>query len=164
MRRSLKSPIRKPPPALAGYRVLQFAVVRRPVGYSGHSYFFVDDKELGPVPSLVIGESLDDSEIAILHANTSWHVLGVQGGYKTIRSAKQRAERMYPGISSLWVNAKVSKREARKYDRQMWQPFACSFCGKTPLEFKGPSMSARENSAVIRHRCVRTFQEEFENE
>jgi hypothetical protein len=164
MRRGSTSANRKPPPTLDGYRVLYFAVLKRPVKFSGHSYLFVDGKELGPVPKLVIGESLDDSEIAIVHADASWHVRGVQGGFSTARKAKERAERMYPGISALWVDAEVSKREAKEHERQAWRPFACSFCGKTPPEFRGPSISSKLSTAVICHLCIRAIQEEFENE
>jgi hypothetical protein len=69
MRKRSASRTRRPPPSLDGYRILYFAIVKRPVKYSGHSYLFIDGKELGPVPRLVIGESLEDSEVAILHAD-----------------------------------------------------------------------------------------------
>jgi hypothetical protein len=163
MRKRSASRTRRPPPSLDGYRILYFAIVKRPVKYSGHSYLFIDGKELGPVPRLVIGESLEDSEVAILHADASWHVLGVQTEFNTVRNAKERAERMYPGSSSAWIEAEVSRREAKDHEHQKWEPFACSFCGKTPPEFKGPSISSDLTGAVICHLCVHAIQEEFEN-
>lgn len=153
-----------PPAVLSGFRVLEYAVVRDPVRFSGRTHFYVGDKELGRVSRLAIGEELDGNGIAILHATPSWRVRGVQGRYDAIAPAKERAERMYPGISQCWVKAKVSRRQARAYWEELWRPFACSFCGKAPPELMSPMAASRRTEAVICLACARRFRRNFESE
>ena len=160
-----RKPFREePPPVLDGFRVLEYAIIKAPVRFSGKTHFFVGDREMGRVPRLALGERLGTTEIAILHLDRSWRVLGAQGGYKSVRPAKERAERMYPGISAQWTKTNVSKREARRYEKKIWEPFRCSFCGKTPLEFKGPMAASPRTDATICHECVRQLFVEFTSE
>jgi hypothetical protein len=138
-----------PPPALDGFRVLEYAFIERPVCFSGRTHFFVDGKEMGRLSRLAIGEQIDGTGIAILHATPSWRVLGAQGGYTAVEPARQRAERMYPGVSDHWVKANVTKRQARAYEGERWQPYACNFCGKIPPELTLPMAASSRTGAVI---------------
>jgi hypothetical protein len=86
-----------PPPALAGCKVEQYAIRPRSVKYSGHSGLFVEGKELGPVPRMAICR--EKNGLNLFYCDRRWNVLGSSGAHATIRSAKARAERAYPGIS-----------------------------------------------------------------
>ena len=153
-----KAPVRVPA-VLDGFRPLEFASTNRPVTFSGRTYLFVGDKEMGRVPRLVIAESLRTSDIVVLHCDGRWNVLGVQGGYKSAAEAERRAERMYPGISRAWRKANVTKRAARAaYDKQ-WEPWRCSFCSRIPPELDGSLILSQKTNARICHMCVEGIHE-----
>ena len=151
-----------PPPALDGFRVLEYAVIKRPVRFSGRTHFCVDGKEMGRVSRLVIGELIDGAGIAILHATPSWRVLGAQGGYTAVEPAKQRAERMYPGVSQHWVKSNVTKRQAKAFEKERWRPFACNFCGRIPPDLMLPMAASSRTGALICLACAREFVANFE--
>jgi hypothetical protein len=109
---------------------------------------------MGRVPRLVIAEFLRSPDIAILHCDRRWNVLGVQGGYKSVSEAEGRAERMYPGISAVWQKANVSRREARAAEQKVWEPWRCSFCSRIPPEFDGSLTLSPTTEARICHVCV----------
>lgn len=121
----------KPPAILFGGRVLEYAVLDQRAAYSGHSYLFVDGKELGPVPRLAICQSAQ-GEVLLAHCDGDWVGLGVAGGYGSVAQAKKRAERIYPGVSACWVAAQTTEAEAEKYLEELWAGQKCSFCGKRP--------------------------------
>ena len=93
----------EPPADLLGGRLLEYAVLADRVPYSGHSYLYVDGKELGPVPRLALSQ-LAEAEVLLAHCDDGWEVLGV-AGYPSVVQAKKRAERIYPGVSACWVAA-----------------------------------------------------------
>lgn len=66
--------------------------------FIGHGLQFRGDREIGPVPRLALGRDRN-GEVYLFHCDTRWNVKGAGGGYLTLRAAKQRAERFYPGIS-----------------------------------------------------------------
>jgi hypothetical protein len=140
-----------PPPVLAGGRVLMHAVTGLPAKYSGHSNLFVGGKEVGPVPHLVIAESLYEPGIVLLHCSTAWRVLGIMS-FPGIEEATKRAERIYPGVSSAWIKAHVSKAQAVKYEKEVWQGMECSFCGRLPPQFQ--RLISGENANIC-DLCVR---------
>jgi hypothetical protein len=122
-----------PPPVLANARVLEYAVLGKNVSYSGHSSLFVDGKELGPVPCLVICQSFDRAEALLLHCDRDWNVLGL-AGYTSLAEAKQHAERIYPGVSAHWTKANVTEAKAPKDVKEDTGDLRCSFCGRGPEE------------------------------
>src|ERR1700736_1415551 len=76
--------IEKPPPILGNGRLLEYVIVDESVTYSGHSSLFVGNptgglKELGPVPCLAITKDLNTGEIALLHCDDEWDLLGMGG-------------------------------------------------------------------------------------
>ena len=87
-------------------RVVQYAILTRQVGFSGHTNVFVGKvghlKELGRVPALAIGESLSSREKTLFYCGRDWSILAWIEGYPTIRAAKRRAERTYPGVRNRW--------------------------------------------------------------
>jgi hypothetical protein len=125
----------KPPAVLASARVLEYAVVDDSVGYSGKSWVFVGDRELGRVPRLAICEGLETGEILLLYCAADWNVLGA-AKYASPARAKARAERTYPGVARRWVNARVSREEALAVSEEESRALSCSFCGRKPEQVR----------------------------
>jgi ClpX C4-type zinc finger protein len=151
--------IEKPPPMLGNGRVLEYAVVDDSVKYSGHSSLFVGDasnglKELGPVPCLAITKDLKTGEIALLHCDEEWDLLGTGGNYASVAQAKAGAERAYLGITARWIDANATEDEALKYRDEVWAEEKCSFCGKIPPDF---DMLIKHDSARICDACIEKF-------
>jgi hypothetical protein len=121
----------KPPPTLAGARVIEYAILDETVSYCGHSGLFVGGKELGPVPCLAICQGLKDSAVLLLHCDLDWTVLGT-AEYATTSEARERAERIYPGVSNRWIEAAVPELEASNHIEVLWEDLRCKFCGKGP--------------------------------
>src|SRR5260370_36143249 len=108
-----------PPPVLDSARVIEYAVLDKSVRYSGHSSLFVDGRELGPVPRLAICQPLDGASALLFHCSGEWTVLGA-AEYPSVREAKNRAERIYPGVSSHWIETHVTEQEAERYLYEVW--------------------------------------------
>jgi hypothetical protein len=150
----------KPPPVLGNARVLEFAVLNKSVTYSGHSSLFVGNineglKELGPVPCLAIVEDLKTGEIRLLHCDQDWDLLGTGGNYESTAQAKRSAERAYNGVSSCWIDAKVTPEEALKFREEIWAGQKCSFCDRIPPDF---DKAIERNNVRICNRCLGDFQ------
>ena len=150
----------KPPPVLANARVLEYAVLDEWVTYSGHSSLFVGNineglKEPGPVACLAIAQDLKTGEIMLLHCDEEWDVLGRGGGYDSTAKAKTSAERAYHGVSSCWMDAKISHEEALKFRDEMWAEQRCSFCDKIPPDF---NKMIERNNVRICDLCIAEFQ------
>ena len=69
----------RPPPTLACYRVLEYAVLSEAIRYSGHSNLFRGDAEVGPVPCLAICQGTNNPEIVLHHCDANWTILGTGG-------------------------------------------------------------------------------------
>ncbi len=143
----------KPPPALDSARLLAYAVLDESVSYSGHRLLFVDGKELGPVPCLAICQVSDGSGVLFFHCSDDWTVLGA-AEYKSVAEAKNRAERIYPGVTSLWIEAHVSEQEARRYLDEFWGDQRCSVCGRTPDQI---NRLVSKNSVRLCDSCIDEF-------
>lgn len=151
--------VEKPPPVLGNARVIEYAILDESVTYSGHSSLFVGKpdeglKELGPVPCLAIAKDLKTGEIALLHCDEEWDLLGFGGGYQSVERAKASAERAYHGISSRWIGAQITEQEALKYRDQVWVEERCSFCDKIPPDF---NMMIKRKDVRICDACIEEF-------
>jgi hypothetical protein len=158
--------IDKPPPVLSNGRVLEYAIVDESVTYSGHSSLFVGSaeggwKELGPVPCLAIIKELSTGEIMLLHCDDVWDQLGVSANFQSVEEAKARAERAYHGISSRWIDPKVTEEEALKYREEVWGDDKCSFCDKIPPNFE---MMVRGRNVRICDSCIEEFRKMVEEQ
>jgi ClpX C4-type zinc finger protein len=156
--------IEAPPPMLGNGRVLGYAIVDESVTYSGHSSLFVGTakdglQELGPVPCLAITKDLKTGEIALLHCDEGWDLLGTGGNYASVEQAKRSAERAYHGIAARWVDAQVTEEEALKYRDEVWADERCSFCGKIPPDF---NMLIKHDNARICDSCIEDFHQMVE--
>ena len=151
--------IEKPPPVLGNARVLEYAVLDESVTYLGHSSLFAGNftdglKELGPVPCLAIAQDLKTGEIILMHCDQDWDLLGLGGRYDSIADAKARVERTYHGVSSCWIDAKITQEEALKFRDEMWAGQRCSFCDKIPPDF---NMMIERNNVRICNSCIAEF-------
>ena len=129
-----RRPIRKPPPVIDCARVLCYARINKFVGYAGRALLFVDGKELGRVPCMAICES-QKIGILLFHCCRNWKTLGCSG-HESVAAAKKKAESIYPGLSSRWIAAGVTKKRARQFLDGLWGDLRCGFCGKRPGEVR----------------------------
>lgn len=143
----------RPPPVLASARVLEYAILDGSVGFSGKSRVSVESPELGRVPRLAIGEALEAGKVLLLYCNEAWSVLAA-AGYRSPTHAKARAERTYPGVSRLWVDAGISREEALAYVEEESRDFKCSFCGRRPDQVRN---LLAQGTARICNLCVADF-------
>ena len=142
-----------PPPVLVSCRVLESALLGRKVGYTGHSDVYSDGREVGPVPRLAIVEALNGGEIMLLHCGRNWNVKAV-AAYASVKGAKQRAERIYPGVSDQWKKSGVSKAQAKAYLARAWKGMECSFCSRRPDQVQH---LISKGSTRVCDVCVREF-------
>ena len=147
-----------PPPAIDCSRLLFYAVIDSSVQFSGRTLLFVDGRELGRVPCLAICDGKRSSEVLLFHCDSGWTTLGCSA-HQSVQDAKTRAERIYPGISTLWVNADVSEEAAEVYLNEQFGNVRCSFCGKRPDEV-GQMFSKEgkgKDEVGICDQCIKNF-------
>jgi len=148
--------MRKPPPVLAGCRVLEYVVRPASITRQRRTLLFVNDKELGTVPGLVIGEDLNSGDIALFHCGRNWNVRGVTTG--VLSELKADMERVYPGVSQFWRKGGVTRRQALAYLKRIWAGHECSFCQRLPPAF---NRMINKKGVRICDICVREFGELF---
>jgi hypothetical protein len=142
-----------PPPVLDCARVIEYAVLNESVGYSGHTLLFVGGKELGQVPYLAICEDKKPSRFLLFHCDREWTVLGCSA-HGSVGEARDRAERIYPGLSTYWVDAHVTEEQAEQYLTEWFGDERCTFCGKRPDQVE---QLIQRNETRICDRCIDEF-------
>ncbi len=147
----------KPPPTLAGCRVLKYAILDNSVSYSGHNRMFRGNEEVALVPCLAIGQNSKEPGVTLFLCDRDWTVV-FSSTSASVEDAKSYAEDNYPGISAFWTDAHVTEPEAARHLEEIWGPMRCNFCGKTPLEFESPRF-IEKNGAWICEACVRVCYE-----
>ena len=125
--------VTSPPPVLDCARLLRYVVIDKRIEFSGRTLLFVDGKELGEVPCLAICEEKKTGAVLLFHCTRDWTTLGCSA-HKSITEAQLRAEGIYKGTSSRWVDAKVSPEAAEAYLDEMFGEDRCSVCGRRPDE------------------------------
>lgn len=145
-------------PVIDCSRLLCYAIVDRTVQFSGRTFLFVDGKELGQVPCLAICENKKLSEVLLFHCDKEWNTLGCSA-HPSVGKAKEKAERIYPGLSACWVDAWISEQAADAYLEERFGNERCSFCGKRTDEVDQVFVKAdqREQEVRICDRCVNQF-------
>jgi hypothetical protein len=126
----------RPPPALDSAQVIEYAVTDETVTFEQRKTLNVGGQWLGEVSNLAVCRNLDETEFMVFHCNHEWEVLGVAAGYSSMDEAKERTERSYHGITAKWVASGYSRDDAVKYVEAKFKDQSCSFCGRTPLQFK----------------------------
>ena len=106
-----------PPPLICvNDRVLlHYAALRDTVGFNErHGLMFVDWKEIGPVPCLAICQDRESAKVTLYYCDSDWSPIGI-ASYESVEAAKRKAERIYPGSSSCWVEAAFNEGDATRY-------------------------------------------------
>jgi hypothetical protein len=151
--------VRQPPPALSQARVLRYAALPRSTPFVDDSSVLVGSplQPLGRVPRVAICEDAD-GEILLLFCDAAWGSLACVT-QKSVQHAKARVERMYPGSSKHWRNARVTKARAAQYLQRVWGRHRCLFCLKTPLEHEASVFS--KGRGRICGTCVAEFAQDL---
>jgi hypothetical protein len=113
-----KKPSDPPPPFICmNDRVLlHYAVLDESVGYcAGHRLFFVDGEEIGKVPCLAICQEKESNMFTLYYCGSDWGLVGVATGYESVEAAKARAERIYPGSSTCWIEAQFTDEDVSRH-------------------------------------------------
>ena len=121
----------KPAPVIDCARLLHYAFVEKSIVYSGRTLLFVDGKEVGRVPCLAICEYEGSKEVLLFHCKRDWRVIGCSA-HESVFAAKQRAEGVYPGLSSHWREAHVTKQRAERFLNEHFGNVRCIGCEKRP--------------------------------
>ena len=155
---SNSNPETPPPPVIECTRLLCYAVVDSGAQFSGRTLLFVDGRELGEVPCLAICEEKKSSGVLLFHCDSEWTTLGCSA-HQSVPDAKTRAERIYPGISTRWVDAGVSEEAAEVYLNEQFGNARCSFCGKRPDEVEQMFFKEGEgkDEVGICNQCIKGF-------
>jgi hypothetical protein len=102
---------------------------------------------------LVIAEGLEGAGVVLIYCDDEWRVVAATR-MRSPSHAKTRAERTYPGVSRLWVDAGVSKADAVAYAEEESRDFKCSFCGRRPDQVRN---LLAQGDARICNFCVAEF-------
>jgi len=147
-----------PPPIITvNDRVLlQYAILSGSVGFNaGHGLMFVGEKEIGKVPCLAICQDKHSQQIMLYYCGIDWSLIGI-ASYDSIAAAKKRAERIYPGSSDCWIEAKFTEEDANRYLDEKFSAMRCSFCGKRPDETLSATFEGDGNARICGD-CVLEF-------
>jgi len=149
-------------PVIDCSRLLCYAIVEGTVQSSGRTLLFVDGKELGQVPCLAICENKKLAEVLLFHCDSDWNTLGCSA-HPSVAEAKARAEGIYAGISTRWVDAGVSEQSAEAYLNEQFGNERCSFYGKRPDEVDQMILKEdqRKHEVRICDRCIKEFYNEL---
>lgn len=142
----------KPPPTIAFYRVLEYAILDEPICYSRNSDLFSGEKEMGPVPCLAICLVGSGPEVLLFYCNRDWTVRGLSER-ESLSAAKGFAEGIYPGVSSVWIDAHITEEEAAKHLEEMGT-CQCTFCKRTPRDFQSNPRFIQKDDTWICESCV----------
>ena len=141
--------------------LLHYAILDESVGFnSGHRLMFRDRVEIGRVPCLAICQDKDSPQFMLYYCDSDWSPVGI-ASYDTVDAAKRRAERIYPGSASCWVEAQFTEEDANRYLNERLADSRCSFCGKHPGETLAAIFEGEGNARICSN-CVREFQSDLE--
>jgi hypothetical protein len=141
----------KPPIVIDGCRIEQYAIRPPSVRFVGHGLLFRGGREVRSVPCLALGRDRGDGRIILLHCDGRWRSRVSSGDYATVREAKARAERFYPGISKAWRKTGYTARQARRF---LPEGPTCSLCSKRWFDVEKIVVVGRAKIAVC-DACIR---------
>jgi len=75
---------------------------------------FVGEKEIERVPCLAICHDKNSAQFTLYYCDKDWSPIGI-ASYDTVEAAKRRTERIYPGSSACWTEAKSTEEDAKRY-------------------------------------------------
>ena len=149
-----------PPPALDCAHAIEYAIVDDTVSFEQRHTVNVGGEWLGEVPRLAVCRNLDEAKFMVFHCDHEWNVLGVAAGYNSIEEAKAKTERSYRGVSAKWVATGYSRDEAAKYVAEQFKDKECSFCGRTPMQYRA---IAGDKVRICNH-CVEEFHQAMQRD
>jgi hypothetical protein len=62
---------------------------------------------------------MESPEVTLYYCERDWTPIGI-AGHASVEAAKRRAERIYPGSSTCWIEAHYTEDEAARYRDQIW--------------------------------------------
>jgi hypothetical protein len=71
--------------------------------------------------------------------------------HDSVPRAKARAESVYHGVASRWIDANVTEQMAEEYLKQMFGDVQCCVCGRRPHEVNSLTQG---DSGFICERCA----------
>lgn len=119
-----------PPPCIDLFPLIEFAVVEG-CSFSGSTGLFVDGLELGAVPFIAICGPDQQGTVLLAHCDDQWHALGVSA-HRDQADARQRAERIYAGLSSRWLPSPFSPADIQKHLQGVFADAICDVCKRDP--------------------------------
>jgi len=153
-----------PPPIIDSARVIEYAHIGQDIPYTGGIHLIVDGERLGAVPNLAICRNYCiPDDILLLFCDGEWSSKGCIA-FSKVEEAKIKAERGYPGISSLWSETPHDDNAVADFLRDVydvdpsseWWRYRCSFCQK---DVEGQGIS--KGWATICRSCVEAFHKAF---
>lgn len=149
-----------PPPPIISFEdrvLLEYALLNHSVGFNrGHALFFVDGKEIGPVPCLAICKDKDSEGFHVYYCDSEWKPVGFSPSWASIEKAKHRAESIYPGSASSWIRSEYTEQDAQRFIDEQGKDERCSFCGKRPFETSARFFQSA-HAARICEACIAQF-------
>jgi hypothetical protein len=118
-----------PPPTINCARLIAYAVLDHSVGYRGHTSLYVGDQEVGRVPCLAITHDRRLRTYFLFFCNPEWDTLGTIS-YESVEAAHRGAERIFPGVSSHWIEAGITEEEAERFLHELFGDDRCNRCKK----------------------------------
>jgi ClpX C4-type zinc finger protein len=144
------------PPIVASDRVLEYTILNDSVGFNADQRpIFVGREALGKVPCLAICQDRNSASLMLNYCDGEWFPMAVSV-HESVVDAKSRAERIYPGSSKGWIEARFTDAEVAAYREKLSDVFRCSFCGKTHDE-GGVAIFTGNGDVRICGRCVVEF-------
>jgi hypothetical protein len=100
----------------------EYALLDPSVGFNrGHKLFFVDGKEIGPVPCLAICKDKDSGGFHLYYCDSEWNPVGFSPLWASIEKAKHRAESIYPGSAWSWIRSDYTEEDAKRFIDEQWK-------------------------------------------
>jgi hypothetical protein len=133
----MKSERRTPPPIICTndrfvvlYANLDKSIPHRPATV----HLYVAGKELAWMPHVAIAEDAATGTFSLYVCDRKWKPIGIGGGCATLEEAAARADKLYPGVSTLWIEASFTDEDVERFREEQFGKHRCVICRKRPDE------------------------------
>lgn len=154
----------QPPPPIICVNdrvLLEYAILDESVGFrEGHHILWVGTKEVGRVPCLAISQDKESPQVTFYCCDIEWNPVAI-AAMNSVEEAKNKAERIYPGSSTRWIQAHFTDADVLRYLDEAFADLRCSFCGRGGVD--KPAIAIFEGSGSVRicGECVGQFYREL---
>ena len=157
-RRPPSSTANQPPEGSASGPTLAYAVVPRSVGFVNKGMWWSGNRLAQRCQRVWITADQFRGGVEVWYGDAKWRVR--YGGHaESVQDAKALAERFYRGVSSHWVDLRVTKGAASRYVERLRREEGCAFCRRAPAEHGGSQFQV--GSVRICQGCVEDFHAEL---